>query len=129
WKDFLRFENSSSFRADKISLPSVQNVYPGISGATLIPETNDILFTASLEQTSNAIDDGPILGSLVGILRYSRYPEQNPETVFLESAEFIHPPKLESIAVQSIQGDEINALCVSDRDGESSELFEIKIVR
>ena len=128
WKDFLRFESSSaSFRADKIELPSFQTIYPGISGATLIPETNEILFTASLEQTQNVIDDGPVHGSLIGILHYSKYPKKNPETAMLSLQDSLPPPKLESIAIKSVDKKEIIALCVSDRDGSRSELIKVKI--
>ena len=129
WKDFLRFQNGySSFRADKIQLPAVQNIYPGISGATIIPETNAILFTASLERTENVIDDGPVLGSMIGVLHYSKSLLKNPETAILSTDEAI-PVKLESIAIKAISGKEITALCVSDMDENSSQLLEIKILR
>jgi hypothetical protein len=130
WKDFLRFQNgASSFLADKIQLPTVQNIFPGISGATLIPETNDILFTASLEQTENVIDDGVVMGSMIGILRFSKSSIKNPEVVILPADEMTQPVKLESIAIQSMRGNEITALCVSDMEQSTSQLLEIKILR
>ena len=128
WKDFLRFESATSFRADRIQLAAVENIFPGISGATVIPETNDILFCASLEQTNNVIDDGPILGSLIGLLHYSKYPEKNLRTVMLNSDKLLPAIKLESIAIKSIDGKEISAVGVSDSESSSSELLEIKIL-
>jgi hypothetical protein len=50
-----------------VNLPSVEGTEAGFSGAGLSPG-GDIVFTASVEQTRNWIDDGEVLGSFVGLL-------------------------------------------------------------
>ena len=43
----------------------------GFSGATTLKNQPKIIFTSSVEDTSNAYDDGEILGSFIGIIDIS----------------------------------------------------------
>lgn len=49
-------------------LPSINGIEAKFSGATSTQDGANILFTASVEDTSNAYEDGEILGSFVGLL-------------------------------------------------------------
>lgn len=109
-----------------IKLPEVKGVKAGFSGATAIPGEDKILFTASVENTENWIDDGEILGSFVGLidlknLKDGLQPECNR---IMENG---HPlnVKVESIAVYYLTVENsLRLVLVTDSDGGESELFE-----
>jgi len=109
-----------------IKLPEVKGVKAGFSGATAIPGEGKILFTASVENTANWIDDGEILGSFVGLidlknLKDGLQPECNR---IMENG---HPlnVKVESIAVYYLTVENsLRLVLVTDSDGGESELFE-----
>lgn len=49
-------------------LPKINGIESGFSGATTLKNESKIIFTASVEDTDNAYDDGEILGSLIGMI-------------------------------------------------------------
>ncbi len=104
-------------------LPSINGIASGFSGASLLDEKH-ILFSASVEDTENEIDDGMVLGSFIGIL--------NPETNEL-SCELLKEGteplsiKIESVCILQTL-DKLHTLyAVSDSDGGASELLEIEL--
>lgn len=52
-------------------LPSINGIEAGFSGATALKGEAKIIFTASVENTDNAYDDGAILGSFIGMIDIS----------------------------------------------------------
>ncbi len=104
-------------------LPSINVIASGFSGASLLDEKH-ILFSASVEDTENEIDDGMVLGSFIGIL--------NPETNEL-SCELLKVGteplsiKIESVCILQTL-DKLHTLyAVTDSDGGASELLEIEL--
>jgi len=66
---YLRGE--ASFPAPEIrefKLPKINGIEAGFSGATTLQDEPKIIFTASVENTDNAYDDGEILGSYIGLI-------------------------------------------------------------
>src|SRR5690606_20368636 len=53
------------------SLPIINGIEAGFSGATALLGEPRIIFTASVENTDNAYDDGEILGSFIGMIDIS----------------------------------------------------------
>ena len=104
-------------------LPSINGIASGFSGASMLDEKH-ILFSASVEDTENEIDDGMVLGSFIGIL--------NPETNEL-SCELLKEGtepvsiKIESVCVLQTQEKIHTLLAVTDSDGGASELLEIEL--
>ncbi len=52
-------------------LPKINGIESGFSGATALKGEPKIIFTASVENTNNAYDDGEILGSFIGMIDIS----------------------------------------------------------
>ncbi|MDN3724960.1 hypothetical protein QRD02_11240 [Aequorivita sp. SDUM287046] len=52
----------------QFSLPKINGIEAGFSGATALQREPKIIFTASVENTDNAYDDGEILGSFIGMV-------------------------------------------------------------
>jgi hypothetical protein len=113
-----------------IQLPSISGIQAGISGACAIPGSNKILFTATIENTSNWIDDGEILGSYVGVLDTKQLESGKVENISIITNNNGEPlkDKVESIAFLKKGKDRtIHALAVADNDNGTSKIIELKI--
>ncbi|MFD1552200.1 hypothetical protein DNU06_00110 [Putridiphycobacter roseus] len=113
----------------KINLPILNGSAAGFSGATIDTKSNTILFTASMENTSNAIDDGEILGSFVGVLPLTELKNNaNPICKLLTSDQGTLKTKIESISISKrISPKKLRAVLVSDGDGIPSEFYQIEL--
>ncbi len=108
-----------------VRLPAIRGIRSGFSGATLVPGENRILFTASVENTENWIDDGQILGSFAGILDLGALAgNPAPECRQLQENGGPMAVKIESVAVQRVVPGAIHMVLVSDSDDGKSELLE-----
>ena len=121
-------------------LPLLQNVPAGFSGITHATGTPNFLFSASAENTDNAIDDGTILGSLIG---FFPIPQASPfssaphgrcipgailGTASLMSDDRFLPVKIEGITViESAHAGTLTAIAVTDSDSGVSELLKLQI--
>ena len=92
------------FNIINVNLPKINEFESGFSGACYLPEMNKILFTSSVENTPNWIDDGQVLGSFVGIIDLANLETTvQPICVPISEKGKQLPLKIESIAVNSIQ--------------------------
>lgn len=117
-------------------LKGINNIPAGFSGASSMG--NQIFITASVEDTDDAISDGEVYGSFVGImtagkdalLKGSRQEVLSAieRYAIVEENEVPIPLKIESISVYEKENDkEIIALAVADNDLGSSELLMLQI--
>ena len=109
------------------SLLSLAGIQAGFSGATLVPNTSILLFTASLENTSNEIDDGESLGSLIGLIDLHQPDTIQTSCLLLMEDGQPYRGKVESIAVLERSGNTIRAIAVTDNDLGGSEMMEIEL--
>ncbi|MFN8576650.1 MAG: hypothetical protein U0354_07320 [Candidatus Sericytochromatia bacterium] len=115
-----------SYMLYNFELPSINNINSGFSGATFFD--NKIFFTSSVENTDNAIDDGEVLGSLIGVANYEF--ENNLEIVEyskLTENNIISKLKIESITILSKENNKYKALLVEDDDLGGSQILEALI--
>ncbi len=111
----------------RFNLPSTNGIEAGFSGAAIIPGEDKIVFTASVENTSNWIDDGEILGSFVGIIDTKQLGKNpNPACVPLTNSGKLLSIKIESVlAFRRSAGNAIHLFLVTDSDGRgASEIIE-----
>jgi hypothetical protein len=107
-------------------LPVFNQIQSGFSGACALPGSSKIIFTATLEDTDNWIDDGEIYGSMLGIID-TRHPgafsAQKMAFVNESGGDKAHE-KIESISFTAYdpQG-HLRLLAVADNDDGSSRLF------
>ena len=135
WADFIQYVqqplgNVPNFKLQKISLPVINNYAVGVSGACSINK-NEILFTASLEETHDNIADGTIKGSYIGVLRLNDQDEISLVALqqFKDNEGNIILDKLEAIEIIKQQGNSIQALAMADNDDGKSKLFFLDIER
>ena len=127
YKDFLAYlSDGIDFPQPEIrqfSLPEINEIEAGFSGATALMDEPKIIFTASVENNQNAYEDGEILGSLIGIVDIS-------DNTISESFEYCQIPnaganlKIESVTVEKeISSGETKVVLISDDDQGNSTLL------
>lgn len=112
-------------------LPPTKGV-AGLSGLDYVKEKDLLLFVASMENTANATQDGEIGDSYFGyISNISQKLDQKEIKVdtLISFSKTIHANKfykIESIAVESVKGNELLVHLAADNDDGKSTLFKIK---
>ncbi len=114
----------------KIKLPKLQNVQASFSGATVIAENNTIIFTASVENNSNPIADGEILGSFIGIIPIEKLKDGFiPYCKVIDKKSGTDNLKIESVdVVNDLNVNKIEVFLVSDSDGGTSEIIKAHLL-
>lgn len=109
-------------------LPEINGIEAGFSGATTHPDGETIIFTATVEDTGNWIDDGEVLGSFVGLINSSDLRAQTENVITataIKANEEILRIKVESLAVTGAYGNkDVELLLVTDSDGDISEALK-----
>ncbi|WP_125077639.1 DUF6929 family protein [Rufibacter latericius] len=112
------------------TLPDIAQIKTGFSGMTTALGGR-MLFTASAEETPNAVLDGEIYGSLVGLLQ--AHPHNTPGPAKPQVAVTIteqdgtpYKSKIESICISGQDRSDLTAVCVADNDDGFSELVVVK---
>lgn len=117
-------------------VPEIETIRAGFSGADYFDQK--LFFTAAAENTSNAIDDGAIMGSAVGILSFDGEEKMRGK---LASGFVGHvsaytlipeinglPLKIESISIYEKEGENSYiALAVSDDDMGGSDILMLQL--
>ncbi len=113
-----------------VSLPLINNFQIGFSGVCALNDT-ELLFTSSLEETTDFTKDGTIEGSYIGILKLVNDTTVNlvSFTNFNATSGISVTQKLESIEVINTQGKTIHAIAVADNDNGTSKMFYLSILR
>lgn len=128
YTDFLNFLNGKSdfpqLAIREYSLPRINGIEAGFSGATTLKHQSKIMFTASVEDTDNAYNDGDILGSFIGIIDISG---KN----ISESFDFCQIPndggtqKVESVCIEKeISNTKTAVILITDDDKGNSVLLK-----
>lgn len=133
WKDFSNYilqQNAGlpPFQIINVSLPVINSFQIGFSGACALGE-DELLFTASLEETNDPTKDGAIKGSYIGILKLANDGIANLvsfSNLKTESGSVVLD-KLESIEVIERKGNIIQSIAVADNDDGNSKIFLLQI--
>jgi hypothetical protein len=115
----------------KLELPKTNEIV-GISGLEYVKEKDLLLFVASTESTDNATEDGAIgdsyMGYISNISQKLDQKEIKADTLlsFSKAINSNKTYKIESIAIESVKGNELLLHLASDNDDGQSTLFKIK---
>ena len=132
--DFISYlegnEAIPSFEFFSVKLPALNGREAGFSGATCIPDSQQIIFTASIENTPNWIDDGEILGSFLGTFSVTTLKNSfAPDCIVIkDDRNNTSKIKVESVAVRRrISADCFQLCLVTDNDSATSEIIEAEL--
>lgn len=107
-------------------LPSINGIEAGFSGAAAYKDIPRIYFTASVENTPNAYDDGEILGSFAGSIEIIKNKLSDKIQYALLNTP--SPVKVESVAVEKMSSpDDVNLVLVTDSDGKESLVYRCRL--
>lgn len=125
---FLNNEGGKSPEPEIFSfkLPEITGIEAGFSGATIHPDRETIIFTATVEDTGNWIDDGEVLGSMIGFINSQELNQPDKLQAFtIISKEGVIPIKVESLAVTGVNDENnLEVTLVTDSDGDVSEVLK-----
>lgn len=131
---FLSDTNHINFTTAKLKFPAAADTVIGISGLTYVASEDVLLFTASVENTASAYEDGTIGNSYLGyIFAFSEKMKHEEITADMLinlsaiQAEFRNE-KIESVCVEST-GKEWIIHLVADNDNGTSTLFKMSMPR
>lgn len=107
------------------SLPKIKSLRAGFSGATVFRD--NLIFTASVEDSPNAYEDGEIFGSFLGIIKI-RDNSLLPEAILTQIPNPGFPLKIESVIVDNIISEkEVALILVTDNDGAPSQILRMNV--
>ncbi|WP_197088566.1 DUF6929 family protein [Rufibacter radiotolerans] len=112
------------------ALPDIARIKTGFSGVA--PALGGkLLFTASAEETPNAVLDGEVYGSMVGWLLAHPHPSAKPATPevvvpITEKGGGAYKSKIESICITNQHRHNLTAVAVADNDDGFSELIVLE---
>lgn len=115
------------FEIQEFTLPKINGIEAGFSGATVLRKNSKIIFTASVEDTTNAYDDGEILGSFIGMIDIdSNAIPTNFEYCAIPNINEVF--KVESVTVvKEVSKGKTNLVLITDDDLGNSILLESTI--
>lgn len=106
-------------------LPQINTIEAGFSGAVTLNKEPKIMFTASVEDTNNAYDDGAILGSFIGILDIT-----NNTIEYCKIPEIKEKLKVESIAIdEEISSNKTKVILITDNDKGKSRIIKGDVIQ
>ena len=110
------------------SLPKINGIEAGFSGATALLGEPRIIFTASVENTDNAYDDGEILGSFIGMINISNNTISEVFT-YCEIPNYEANLKVESVTVyEEIAPGKTKVVLITDDDRGNSIILESVLI-
>lgn len=111
-----------------VDLPKLDGIQSGFSGAVADEKYDRIIFTASVENTADWVDDGAVLGSYIGVINVKDiHHHYVPDSFLLEEEGDIMEIKVESIALKKSTTKSINCVLVTDSDGGVSEVLTMEL--
>lgn len=130
YQDFLSYlktGNLPKIEISQISLPEIEKFEAGFSGATF-KEKSKIIFTASVEATDDAYNDGEIIGSLVGVIDISDFQKPKVIRYNLIPNNGENPIKVESITILSSKSNgNTEVVFITDDDNGNTKLIKASL--
>lgn len=125
-EDFKKFILESTVPTPKIryyKLPSIESIESTFSGLDYDEKKNQLIFTSSVEDTTDAINDGAILGSFIGAINLNELDHSNLKASVFKKDEKVVPIKAESVSVMGLGKYKV----VTDSDGNGSKVLNVEM--
>lgn len=131
FKVFMEYcKNGTNFPVPKtnlFSLPKINGLQAGFSGATTFKDKPYFIFTAAVEDAPNAYEDGDILGSFMGVIEL-KDGEISNNFFIKEIPNPGFPLKVESVIIDKVISEtQTDLVLVTDNDGKPSEIIRLRM--
>ncbi|MCX6181263.1 MAG: hypothetical protein NT150_05010 [Bacteroidetes bacterium] len=128
-KEFYAFvengEELSNIEIVKYHLPVLEGYMAGFSGACVVDD--HLVFCASVEKTTDWINDGEILGSFIGLIHLCENSNEVLNCVRVMELEKFYLEKIEGVCVTGKKAGVIELKAICDNDNGASTLVEMEI--
>lgn len=129
--DFKEYIKGKSKDKPKVAstvfkLPSINGISARFSGATVLPDEDMLLFTASVENDPNWVVNEDIICSYIGIIDLNQLENNEPICELIKQDNIPIKEKVESVYVTKKDESAIELVGVIDNDDGSSKLIEIE---
>lgn len=111
------------------NLPIEGGVQARFSGGTKVSSEDVLIFTASLENTTDWIADGAILGSYIGLIDLNKLTNADVASVKVMQNGMAYKGKIESVDCIDVSKSKLKLTAVTDNDEGDSEFVEIELNR
>lgn len=116
----------------RVKLPVVNEFEAGLSGGEFWASNNSLLYTASVEATGDAYNDGEILGSFIGVIPLDKLDTKATLDLTETSVPLLKGDKpiitkVESVAIETQTANVVSGALVSDNDDGTSEFFNFSL--
>lgn len=131
--DYLKYDTEiPRFIIYKFILPRYGSVVAGFSGACIHPDNSGIIFSASMEDTNDEINDGEILGSLLGYTAFDELSEgKYIYRELMDDNGKLFELKVEGVCVDeysSNYSDKLELVMVCDNDNGTSDIIKANVL-
>lgn len=128
FKKYMKDNDNDKPKIESITfnLPSTNGIPARFSGATILPDEDIIVFTASVENDPNWIIEDNIVCSYLGIIDMNQLENNEPVCKLIKKDNIPIQEKVESIYVINKNEKAIKLVGVIDNDNGSSKLLEIE---
>jgi hypothetical protein len=128
FKEYMRDNDNKKPKIESITfnLPSTNGIPARFSGATILPDEDLIVFTASVENDPNWIINDNIVCSYLGIIDMNQLENNKPVCKLIKKDNKPIQEKVESIYIINKNETSIKLVGVIDNDNGSSKLIEIE---
>jgi hypothetical protein len=110
-------------------LPKVDGVQARFSGGTKVTGEELLVFSASLENTSDWVNDGPAMGSMIGLIDFNKLGRGEVKIARVMKDGKPYTGKIESLDCLEVTKKRIKLAGVTDNDQGESEYLEIELNR
>lgn len=134
-KDFISYIKQQTalpkFDIYRLNLPSYKGVTSGFSGVCLNPDNSGLIFTASIEDTQDEINDGKVLGSFIGIIPFVGLQNGDFTATLITNNDQVLEKKIEGITAilrdtkigMSSKSNKLSIITVCDNDNGTSDII------
>lgn len=142
-KEFFAFvskksDTLTSLNLYFVTLKEIEGFESTLSGVDYWKERDSLVFSSSVERDSDAINDGEVLGSFLGILPIKKLKKDTSKTKpqslasYMQLIERNGEPvltKVEAVAIETSENDSIAGVLISDNDDGTSQMihFDVEI--
>jgi hypothetical protein len=130
-EDFIAFlekkKEKLKMKCVSVDLPEINGIKAGFSGATADENNKRMIFTCSVENTSDWVNDGEVLGSFIGYIDLDEIHHHiQPEAILITDKNEPLLAKVESVAIDSQNNKGYFLSLVTDSDGGISEWLKVR---
>ena len=128
FKEYIKGKNKDKPKVAStvFKLPSINGISARFSGATVLPDEDMLLFTASVENDPNWVVNEDIICSYIGIIDLNQLENNEPICELIKQDNIPIKEKVESVYVTKKDESAIELVGVIDNDDGSSKLIEIE---